>query len=107
MFFYKACSFLFTFLLYIFKCVCVCVCVCVYASVCACTHTHILYARELVLFFHNVDPADQTQIVGFGSKHLYPLNHPTHPYGFLLACESHLFYFGNKMAQKMHLCFSP
>lgn len=32
-----------------------------------------------VLSFHHVGPGDETQVIRFGIKHLYPLSHPADP----------------------------
>ena len=57
-------------------CVCVCVCVCTSQRV----HKEVEdNLWESVLFFHDVGPRDQTQVVRLGTKHLYLLSHPAHP----------------------------
>ena len=79
---------------YVFGYICVCIYVCLYICVCVCArvHTRALYAHatarvwrsennllELILSFHGIGPRDQTQVVGFGSRHFYSLNHLSSP----------------------------
>lgn len=39
---------------------------------------------SLVLSFYHVGPRDSTEVIRFGSKHLYPLNYFTAPACFLM-----------------------
>lgn len=67
-----------------------CVCVCgVWVGVCARTHTHArmhactpytiwrsdYHLWKSVLYVHPMGPKDGSQVIRFGSKELYPMNH--------------------------------